>query len=92
MYRHNDEIEPNTDCFTTVTDNTQFMVSCIGVDNKRHFCFPWATECICGCIIKKKNPTEKELNKAHFTCIECTWKYEFPNENPTYISYTDIVK
>lgn len=55
----------------TKPDNHITLISCIGVDNKKHVCEPYKETTKCGVKVKRK----KELKNDHklLGCYECTY-------------------
>jgi hypothetical protein len=48
------------------------LIDCVGVDNLRHVCLPWADQCLCGQKIKHNKRFLK--NDYHrYACYECTY-------------------
>jgi len=48
------------------------LISCIGVDRKKHVCYPWKDVTECGVKILKKKLTDSDYTE-HFGCYECTY-------------------
>lgn len=52
-------------------EETDIYIDCIGVDNKRHICFPHSVLCKCGIPIKRKSIWKNDYKL--FSCYECTY-------------------
>lgn len=49
------------------------LISCIGIDEKKHRCISWEDKCLCGVKVLHKNPSPELEMKYMFSCYECTY-------------------
>ena len=47
------------------------IISCLGIDGKRHKCYPESKECLCGMRIDSKDQNKLNL-KLKYDCHKCS--------------------
>lgn len=51
--------------------NNQTYITCIGIDDKLHICYPYEEFCKCGVKVKSKKLSKNDYTR--YSCYECTY-------------------
>jgi len=54
------------------SNKEDFVINCVGVDDKLHVCLPWDDKTFCGEKIKNKKVKPEDF-LLRFSCYECTY-------------------
>ena len=51
--------------------DNEVRIECVSIDGLKHYCYPWATETLCGVKIRSKK--QCDIDKAEYSCYSCTY-------------------